>query len=521
MSEPLDEPDVSIADVRHPLLQAGSERRLSNASEDSIDDLPDSADEKPAEAAPASTLQARPSPKTKRRRVWALIGVGLLFVLGGSIVALSSSHDPNTYGHSVLDSVVGGLRNLTSSTTCVSSIDTLAAERMANATALIAMPPWGHPKLAFHRDTLATLILCKTLGTCTDKQKQVVLVVAHRFHWVWDDTFNRPSEFANGEAILAKSMVEGLAKLGYPLVFLDEVDLYRAGRVHALLTDHVKMVVFDYISMPLCREHERCGKTASFPEGIPAWKQFQWDGLVGIEPGRLWRQPWHLSGIPHPEINATYLGFSAELDCRPIPYIPAQERPRTAWILGKERQFYQPDKSAWTEEDFAAVVDHSSLELLAGIQYEPAELPIPSTFSNMGTLSRLDFMQQLSKTRVIIGTNNPPESPSPIEGLCLGTPFIMPVSADLHVPQHRLLAQFKPPAVYTVNAGDRQALLDAVQQAIAHPLDGPFIPESLSWSAYLDRLQSIMSRDWQQVHQDLAPPEDLALDGYLPGWDNN
>lgn len=47
---------------------------------------------------------------------------------------------------------------------------------------------------------------------------------------------------------------------------------------------------------------------------------------------------------------------------------------------------------------------------------------------NLGVQSAEDFYDQVRNSRMMIGMANPHWSPSPIDALCLGVPFLNPVS---------------------------------------------------------------------------------------------
>ncbi|GAA98137.1 glycosyltransferase family 18 protein [Mixia osmundae IAM 14324] len=390
------------------------------------------------------------------------------------------------------------------------------------------LPPLDEELLPWHTeriDTLARLIHCKLMGTCTEKQKKIVLVGAGRFQWCFDGTFDRPSSFANGEAILAQSFIWALKEQGYPMIFVDEKrrtrrDVIRAvARLHEVLNDHVKMVVFDYQTEPECIVDRFCAKSAKLPRGIPRWKMFVWDGLGGVmgyETATRW--PWHLVGVPLARApESTFLGHTIEKDCANLPFVAHQDRPHAAYMLGKDSSYYEPSRSSWTHDDLSAVVASSGLELRAGIKVTRDNHVLPPAIKNIGVSTRTDFITSLGTAKVLIGVGNPIESPSPFEALCMGTPFINPGSKTNHAlnyegiarthdnwrAQHAQLLEFGAPYVYNVEAHNQTELLAAVQQALATPLKGPFIPKELSNKGYIERLESAMAVDYEALYIDI------------------
>ncbi|GAA98354.1 uncharacterized protein L969DRAFT_93048 [Mixia osmundae IAM 14324] len=396
---------------------------------------------------------------------------------------------------------------------------------IALANAVFPLPIFeNYVEIPYHterRKVLTELIHCHLHNICTAAQKSVVLIGAGRFLWAFDDTFDKPASFANGEAILGKSFIWGLEQLEVPYIFVEMGADGSAGmlqslaRIHAILTTSVRAVVLDYLSEPECLAMERCVESKTFASGIPPWKIFVWDGLGGLmEYEKEYRWPWHLVGQPM-GVNSTYLGVTVEPDCKGLSFTPMQQRKNTAFIFGKERHYFSSQRAAWNETDYNALEKETGLVLTVGTQpvTEWDDTPLPKVLSNLGTFSRTEFIETLGSARVVIGQGNPTESPTPFEAMCMGTPVVMPyvpvgVPEDFEFDgkrehfwaQHSQLMIEKPPHVYNVRAHDAHALIKAVKDALARPPKGPYIPPALTGNAYVERVREFLDTDWHALH---------------------
>ncbi|KAJ7291570.1 hypothetical protein C8J57DRAFT_1458379 [Mycena rebaudengoi] len=82
-------------------------------------------------------------------------------------------------------------------------------------------------------------------------------------------------------------------------------------------------------------------------------------------------------------------------------------------------------------------------------------------------------------------------SPTPYDALCLGVPFLNPVS------RHGTLKYLDPPYVYNVFKGDKDGFLRAVADAIAHPIES-FILDTMRMSSVENRLAAILETEWKK-----------------------
>jgi hypothetical protein len=66
-----------------------------------------------------------------------------------------------------------------------------------------------------------------------------------------------------------------------------------------------------------------------------------------------------------------------------------------------------------------------------------------------------------------------------------------------------MLSHEKEPYVYNIPIRDTAALMDAIRNALANPLPGPWIPPQMTKQAFFDRLDNgLISRDWEGLwHQ--------------------
>ncbi|GAA94692.1 hypothetical protein E5Q_01345 [Mixia osmundae IAM 14324] len=358
---------------------------------------------------------------------------------------------------------------------------------------------------------------------CPAHAKKVVLCGAGRFRWALDGTFERPSAFANGEAILAKSFMYAMDQGGYPFIYLDEGEMGKIDEIvqkistlYKILGEHVRAVIFDYTGERECMlKNARCLLSDTNEDGIPKWKMFAWDAMGSILPDyeTVSRWKWHLTGIPVAE--ATWLGITLSKDCSMFPYVPFADRSHKAYVLGKERRYFLESKCSWQPEDFKTVVDATGLKLVAGVkEAKEGEEPLPDSIENLGPATRAGFIEALGTAKVVIGVGGPTESPSPLEAICMGTPFInpgLPVNGGhgtewdgdfVHwKAQHKFLLHYGPPYVYNVLAKKGTALLEAVQSALANPMTEPYLPPELSDEQYLGRVDALLNDDWQALYE--------------------
>jgi hypothetical protein len=168
------------------------------------------------------------------------------------------------------------------------------------------------------------------------------------------------------------------------------------------------------------------------------------------------------------------------------------------YVFGKEKFYFDPERNhnAWENSTYQRIIRETGVRIEAGILDNDPESRIPDGVTNVGTETRGDFMRRIARAKLLMGTGLPHESPTPMEGLCAGTPFInMELNPGWH--QHPMLAREAPPHVYSVPARDEDKLLVAVQKALASPLQKPFLPELATKKSFKGRLQKLINDDWK------------------------
>jgi len=87
----------------------------------------------------------------------------------------------------------------------------------------------------------------------------------------------------------------------------------------------------------------------------------------------------------------------------------------------------------------------------------------------------------------------------------LGVPFINPIMDwNRHDPedrkawhsQHGILKFLESPFVYNVHKDDFDGFMQAIKNAISHPINR-YVPDRMRVSSVMARLQAILERDWK------------------------
>lgn len=106
----------------------------------------------------------------------------------------------------------------------------------------------------------------------------------------------------------------------------------------------------------------------------------------------------------------------------------------------------------------------------------------PEGILELPHLNRTEFQKTLANSRVVVGLGEPALSPTPWEALCLGVPFINPVSGwDPNDPEDRARWGVQQegltrhgldePYVYHVKCGDQEGFEKAVRKAMDTPIE--------------------------------------------------
>ncbi|KAL7416443.1 hypothetical protein BDY24DRAFT_412626 [Mrakia frigida] len=342
---------------------------------------------------------------------------------------------------------------------------------------------------------------------CGENETRVALLV----HPDFASTTNGAS---HGEVIWGEAVIHALKTSGYTVLIAPY--LPDAIKFYAIFPTLIKVLFvkidggINYIDD--CRNDPNCAyHDEENPYGIPTWKMvgFSYFG-VGEERHPLGRA-WVVTPIPVE--GHTIIGSSIEHKCTATPWVPPSERKNQAFILGKVHSYFDRYEAAWTLETYQTIADETGLELVS-VSKDDTEgrLRLPAPIKSLGSLSREDFLLELSQSKVLIGIGFPLVSPTPYEALCLGIPFLnpydstLPLSSILHPHpddfnprnvQHRPLFGLSPPQVYNVPRWNVTSLVDAVKQAVENPMEGRFVEEMVSLKGLRERLGEVMERDWE------------------------
>lgn len=374
-----------------------------------------------------------------------------------------------------------------------------------------------------HQDELVRLIRCRQSNArhppCSPNDQHLILLGTVHFSRVLDGIFNKNAQFPAGEAIWADALMWALNQLEYPYLVVDGVDHNeintRLGEIHSLLGPSVKMVIGDYLSIPQCLKNNACVNSKLNANGIPHHKLFVFDGF-GQDVGHPLGRKWHLTFYPQEEKNFTYLGLTIEHYCHKFGVVPPKERSNKVYILGKNRHYlHPPSPTLYPESMWGSITNATGIGFTMGTLQkhwstseghtaDPKDRLLEG-IEDIGSLSRDEFIYQLQHHKAVIGLGWPVQPSTPLEALCVGTPFINPVwlgrrsqpdRSKWHT-QHPYLARFDPPYVYNVQDHRPEDVQEAIEQLLKTPLEEPFIPEDMKKEAYLLRISQLVRFDWQ------------------------
>lgn len=249
-----------------------------------------------------------------------------------------------------------------------------------------------------------------------------------------------------------------LDQLGYPyLILYAREDPHNSpaneftGKVYGMLQGQVSMVIGDYLSVPDCLKNPWCVKSEENPTGVPPEKLFVFDGPYtlasvpsapylkptlgfGEDVGHPLGREWHLTFYPLTHLSFTYLGLTIEPYCSLLPVVPPSDRLERVYLLAKHRSvFYPPAPNVLSDSAYERITQETgmnftmgSIELHLGYEGEPdRELEgIPPGIEDLGTANRDGFLERLGNYKAVLGIGWSTQPSSPLEGLCLGTPFI-------------------------------------------------------------------------------------------------
>ncbi|PLW41899.1 hypothetical protein PCANC_11038 [Puccinia coronata f. sp. avenae] len=407
---------------------------------------------------------------------------------------------------------------------------TVAQAAHARDTARRLMPYTSdmHSWHKTQQQELNRLLACRQSNSCNPMDQNLILLGTVHFSRVLDGIFSKNAAFPAGEAIWADAFLWALNQLEYPYLVVDGVDHnetnVRLGEIHSLLAPNVKMVIGDYLSIPQCFNNKACAKSDENVNGIPHHKLFVFDGF-GQDVGHPLGRKWHLTFYPQEEKNFTYLGLTIEHYCHKFGVVPPKERSNKVYILGKDRGYlHKPSPTLYPESMWAAITNATGVEFTMGTKQkhlpgiearstEPNDQLIDGIV-DIGTLSRDKFIYELQHHKAIIGLGWPVQPSTPLEALCVGTPYINPVwlgrrsqpdRSKWHT-QHPYLARFDPPYVYNVQDHRPEDVQTAIEELLKNPLEESFIPDDMKKEAYLNRVKQLVQLNWLQAAQSSPPP---------------
>jgi hypothetical protein len=317
--------------------------------------------------------------------------------------------------------------------------------------------------------------------------------------------------------------------MGYTLLYTKFSNEHVAS-LYAQFPDLVKAVVMNPDMIEECLGSTSCIKSAENPLGVPLWKIFSFNFWNSAE--HPLGGAWTISPEDWPRIHPDgggkdnfYLGYSVERACRTHRVVPTSERPGHVYIFGKLYKFFTPDEDyAWEGVDFPSL----GFSAVAGVILDsgvplPDDMPLPGGITNLGRLNQSAFLNAIGSARAVLGVGNPQTSPTAYDALCLGVPFVNPVTGwagddpedrTRWYVQHEGLKFEDEPYVYHVRHGDVDGLRRALRKAYETPIDrsalfvlcdargysachSRYILERMREDAVKARLGDLLTRDWR------------------------
>ncbi|CED84680.1 hypothetical protein [Phaffia rhodozyma] len=338
--------------------------------------------------------------------------------------------------------------------------------------------------ISLHKCVMDPERLCEN----TSKGK-VVILEADYFRWSLGGG-------NDGEHIWASSVLTAFDSLGYTVLISESAE--ETNEWYSGLSGAVTTVIKTRDEVDKCVEDSRWGSKGSCLEGpdntrgIPIWKIFSM--YFFPTPAHPLGSAWTLSPEPyhyHSQINteARYLGYSIEKVCLKEPVVPWEKRDDRAYMFAKFDSYLTNSEATWSTSSFPTIQRLVNVTFVGGFMRQHGNRadspPQIEGITNLGLLDREDFIQEMAKSKVLVGVGNPIISPTPYEALCLGVPFINPIrqwdhddpeDRDKWVTQHNGLIELNPPHVYHVRQHDEKALGEAIHQAMNAPIDRYILP---------------------------------------------
>ncbi|BEI87253.1 hypothetical protein CcaverHIS002_0705990 [Cutaneotrichosporon cavernicola] len=381
---------------------------------------------------------------------------------------------------------------------------------------------------------LERLATCLEAGTCTDSERKVILLATFHFG-------NSELGWNGGEQVWARATITAFRELNHTLLFswrhMDTLLNYQALPelvTHVLWersefaicqrrndTNYREMDKADYLTKPW---HDwqtgpkRCMQADDYPQGIPYWKSFQfWFFVETDHPlGGHWILAPENYDMWYRNVNHTYIGYSIEHRCEQFPKF--EHREHRGLVLAKTLSYFEEKTNGFfniLRKAREGVRPHSEggndvnfdLVTTAGAKGDHIEV---LGIDSLGRMNQTEWTEVLARSKLLLGIGRPIVSPSPYYALCMGVPFIQPVSNwDKNYPEDRTkwqtqqmgIRMIEEPYVYHVKVGDEDGLRAAMQRAIDNPIK-PYIPPPMTWDAFMGRVQKLLNHDWHAEAKD-------------------
>ncbi|KAJ7134387.1 hypothetical protein C8R44DRAFT_609886, partial [Mycena epipterygia] len=314
------------------------------------------------------------------------------------------------------------------------------------------------------------------------------------------------------------SILRAFDSLGVFSVYVPH-GIQAAQSMHALFALQVKAVISDEDDLKQCFQDTRgCLRSPQNLKGIPAWKMFSWGYLPPNQPPSPLGFAWILSQENRPQ-GETYLGYSIERVCRDASYVDHAQRLDRTFILANLEAWFIKHHNVWPPKYFEDAGPATGTQFVAALDPVIARVAswpqlakyhiVPSNLVELGPHSDRDFLQEMAKSRLLLGLFDPREMPVVFSALCLGVPFLNPIrnwdsnnSSDRSKWETQVMAlnDLNPPYVYNVFANDYEGFEKAIADAMTHPPPS-YTPEHMMEAAVEKRVAAILNRDWKMEAQ--------------------
>ncbi|KAJ7069938.1 hypothetical protein C8F01DRAFT_537312 [Mycena amicta] len=431
----------------------------------------------------------------------------------GAFHAEVGLHTPISF-EATIDGPDSALSSSTSQRLAVSLDDRLAAvDKLLQTHNDDSRPPAGH-----NRRALQHLAQCIYDPYCARKPQLVILV---------SDPFHKAS-LAAIRHNRKRTILHALDGLNVSYIFSPK-DIGWAQSVHAVFPDEVKIVLFDRPDLRSCLDDTlSCVRSTQNPTGIPAYKMMSWqEDALGDAPSPF-GHAWTLTAEETYD-GRSFVGFSFSETCRQnAPYIEPADRLDQVFILATLETYFWPNHNVWPPEYFEQVGEETKAQFVASLHDTVGRLKdypktigiqaVPNNLVELGMLSEMAVLENMGRSRALLGLWDPRFEDVVLEALCLGVPFLNPIhqwdkrnpsNRQNWVTQNMELNFLHPPYVYNIFADDYAGFKKAIVNAMETPIKG-FIPPHLTDAALRKRLSELLERDWKSEAQKVAAKKGIT-----------